>query len=62
MLELTNWFSIMLWVGAILCVVTFILQPTQNQPNLYLGIVLVAVILLTGTITYMQTAKSEALM
>jgi len=62
LLELTNWFSIMLWVGAILCVVTFILQPTQNQPNLYLGIVLVAVILLTGTITYMQTAKSEALM
>lgn len=48
----------MLWVGAILCVVTYAIQPTGNQPNLYLGFVLVFVILLTGTITYMQTAKS----
>jgi len=48
----------MLWVGAILCVVTYIIQPVGNQPNLYLGVVLVIVILLTGTITYMQSAKS----
>jgi sodium/potassium-transporting ATPase subunit alpha len=52
----------MLWVGAILCVITYIIQPLGNQPNLYLGLVLVIVILLTGTITYMQSAKSEALM
>lgn len=48
----------MLWVGAILCVATYIIQPLGNAPNLYLGLVLVIVIMLTGTITYMQTAKS----
>lgn len=62
LIEISNWFAIMLWVGAILCVATFIIQPQGNQPNLYLGFVLIFVILLTGTITYMQTAKSEALM
>jgi sodium/potassium-transporting ATPase subunit alpha len=52
----------MLWIGSILCIITYIIQPSQNVPNLYLGFILIFVILLTGTITYMQTAKSEALM
>jgi sodium/potassium-transporting ATPase subunit alpha len=56
--ELANWFAIMLWVGAILCAVTYIVQPSGNLPNLVLGIVLVIVILLTGVITFMQSAKS----
>lgn len=62
LIEITNWFSIMLWVGSILCIVTYGIQPTGNLPNLYLGFILIFVILLTGTITYMQSAKSEALM
>jgi sodium/potassium-transporting ATPase subunit alpha len=52
----------MLWVGSILCIVTYIIQPSGNVPNLYLGFILIFVILLTGSITYMQSAKSEALM
>lgn len=48
----------MLWVGSILCIITYIIQPDQNLPNLYLGFILIFVILLTGTITYMQSAKS----
>ncbi len=52
----------MLWVGSILCIVTYAIQPTGNLPNLYLGFILIFVILLTGAITYMQGAKSEALM
>lgn len=62
MIELTNWFSILLWVGAILCIITYIIQPNQNLPNLYLGLILIFVILLTGAITFMQSAKSDALM
>jgi len=58
LIEISNWFSIMLWIGAILCIVTYIIQPTGNTPNLYLGFILIFVILLTGTITYMQSAKS----
>jgi len=49
-------------VGAILCIITYIIQPGSNLPNLVLGIVLIVVILLTGTITFMQSAKSDALM
>jgi sodium/potassium-transporting ATPase subunit alpha len=58
LIEISNWFSIMLWIGSVLCIVTYIIQPTGNVPNLYLGFILIFVILLTGTITYMQGAKS----
>jgi len=60
--EVTNWFAIMLWVGSILSIMTYILQPTGNLPNLYLAFVLIFVVLLTGVITFAQGAKSEALM
>lgn len=62
MKEITNWFAIMLWVGSILCIVIYIIQPTGNLPNLYLAFVLIIVVLITGTITFAQGAKSEALM
>lgn len=60
--EITNWFAIMLWVGSILCIVIYIIEPTGNLPNLYLAFVLMIVVLLTGAITFSQGAKSEALM
>ena len=60
--ELLNWFAIMLWVGGGLCIMAYFLQPSQGPSNIYLSIVLFAVIILTGSITYMQTSKSEALM
>lgn len=56
--EITNWFAIMLWVGSILCIVIYIIQPQGNLPNLYLAFVLMFVVLLTGAITYAQGAKS----
>lgn len=60
--EITNWFAIMLWIGSILCIVTYIVQPAGNLPNLYLAFVLIIVILITGIITFSQQAQSEALM
>lgn len=60
--EITNWFAIMLWIGSILCIIIYIIQPTGNLPNLYLAFVLMIVVLLTGAITFAQGAKSEALM
>jgi sodium/potassium-transporting ATPase subunit alpha len=62
LVEISNWFSIMLWIGSILCIITYVIQPGLNLPNLYLGFILIFVILLTGTITFLQSAKSEALM
>ena len=52
----------MLWIGAILCIITYIIQPTGNLPNLYLAFVLIIVILITGIITFLQQSQSEALM
>lgn len=60
--EITNWFAILLWVGSILCIVTYIVQPTGNLPNLYLAFVLIIVIFITGIITFSQQSQSEALM
>lgn len=62
MKEITNWFAILLWVGSILCIVTYIVQPSGNLPNLYLAFVLIIVIFITGIITFSQQAQSEALM
>lgn len=52
----------MLWVGSVLAIITYVVEPTGNLPNLVLGFVLIFVVLLTGVITFMQGAKSEALM
>lgn len=52
----------MLWVGSILCIITYIVQPFGNLPNLYLAFVLIIVILITGVITFLQQSQSEALM
>lgn len=60
--EITNWFAIMLWIGSILCIITYIIQPFGNLPNLVLGFVLIGVILITGVITFAQAAKSAAIM
>lgn len=34
----------------------------MDKSNVYLGLILILVVLITGFITYQQTAKSEALM
>lgn len=60
--EITNWFAIMLWVGCILCFIAYGIQPSSGLGNVYFAIILILVIFITGAITYMQNAKSEALM
>jgi len=52
---------LLLWAGAGLCFVAYGLD-TSDPANLYLGIVLVIVVTLTCVVTFMQNAKSEALM
>lgn len=60
--EITNWFAILLWAGSILAIITYIIQPQGNLPNLYLAFVLIIVIFITGIITFSQQSQSEALM
>ena len=53
LLTLTGFFNYLLWTGAILCLISFGIQSDKSdKSNLYLGVVLIAVILITGIFTY----------
>ncbi|KER33797.1 hypothetical protein T265_12551 [Opisthorchis viverrini] len=59
-------FSILLWIGSILCFIAGTIEYTtvrfpQND-NLYLGGVLAAVVLISGLFTYYQESKSSKIM
>ena len=59
-LELTDFFSLLLWGGGILCFVGYGLEGAKD--NLYLGIVLFFVVLATGIFSFVQNQKSDSLM
>lgn len=64
--NLFSGFSMLLWVGAILCYIAFGIQASafEEPPddNLYLGIVLTAVVVVTGVFSYYQESKSSKIM
>uniref|UniRef100_A0A7S2VWB4 Cation-transporting P-type ATPase N-terminal domain-containing protein n=1 Tax=Triparma pacifica TaxID=91992 RepID=A0A7S2VWB4_9STRA len=59
--ELTDFFSLLLWLGGILCFVGFALDSSQVD-YLYLGLVLCFVVLGTGIFSFIQNQKSDNLM
>lgn len=59
--QFTNFFALLLMFGGLLCFIGFGIN--QSDPsNLYLGVVLWAVVLITATFSYMQESKSEKIM
>merc|ERR1719175_363299 len=56
----------LLWLGAILCFIAYSIQATAYEEppddNLYLGIVLTAVVTVTGIFSYYQESKSAKIM
>ncbi len=58
--ELTGFFSLLLWGGAILCFVGYSIDHSED--HLFLGIVLVFVVVITGVFSFIQNSKSESLM
>ncbi|KAG5841745.1 hypothetical protein ANANG_G00170040 [Anguilla anguilla] len=64
--QLFGGFSILLWIGAILCFLAYSIQAvTEDEPandNLYLGVVLATVVIITGCFSYYQEAKSSRIM
>jgi sodium/potassium-transporting ATPase subunit alpha len=61
--ELTGFFSLLLWFGSFLCFIGYGIQADkEDRANLWLGIVLAVVTLLTGIFSYMQTSKSAEMM
>ncbi|KAG7166256.1 Sodium/potassium-transporting ATPase subunit alpha-like, partial [Homarus americanus] len=59
-------FSLLLWIGAILCFIAYSIEAVSeeepNNDNLYLGVVLTTVVIITGVFSYYQEAKSSAIM
>ena len=59
-------FALLLWLGAILCFLAYGIQAsTLEEPpddNLYLGVVLSAVVIITGIFSYYQESKSSKIM
>ena len=59
-------FAMLLWLGAVLCFIAYSIQATtMEEPpddNLYLGIVLTAVVVITGIFSYYQESKSSKIM
>ncbi|KAL2102808.1 hypothetical protein ACEWY4_001976 [Coilia grayii] len=64
--QLFGGFSTLLWIGAILCFLAYSIQAaSEDEPandNLYLGITLSAVVIITGCFSYYQEAKSSKIM
>ena len=56
-------FSLLLWVAGFLCFFAYIIQEEKiDKSNLYLGVVLVVVVFLTGCFSYYQTSAAADLM
>jgi sodium/potassium-transporting ATPase subunit alpha len=62
--EMTGFFSLLLWFGSALCFLGYGIQEdkSEDQSNLYLGIVLALVTFVTGVFPFMQTSKAASLM
>ena len=63
LLQMTGIFNYMLWVGSALCFIAYGVQvDKRDKSNLYLGIVLLFVIVITATMSYFQESKAASLM
>merc|ERR1711876_149145 len=64
--NLFSGFACLLWLGAILCFIAYSIQATAYEEppddNLYLGIVLTAIVTVTGIFSYYQESKSAKIM
>jgi len=64
--NLFSGFACLLWLGAILCFIAYGIQASAYEEppddNLYLGIVLTAVVTVTGIFSYYQESKSAKIM
>lgn len=59
--EWTSPFGLLLWGGSLLCFIAYVID-SSDPSNVYLGIVLALVVVVTGLVTYIQNSKSESVM
>lgn len=58
---MTGLFNYLLWAGSLLCFISYGVDQ-EDKANLYLGIVLALVVVITAIFSYSQSTKSAALM
>nr|CAI99406.1 P-type ATPase [Flabellia petiolata] len=59
--QFQNFFAILLLVGGVFCFTAYALS-SDDDTNLYLGVVLMLVVFITATFSFLQEAKSEKIM
>eukprot|EP00951_Prasinocladus_malaysianus_P022314 scaffold186521_cov43-Prasinocladus_malaysianus.AAC.1 len=67
LLQYTNFFAMLLIAGGLLCFIAYAVEDSANpgqadQTNLWLGVVLISVVIITATFSYVQEASSDAIM
>ena len=64
--QMSNGFAILLWLGATFSLIAYLIQyssdNTTDKANMWLAIVLVAVVFITGCFQYYQESKSSKIM
>ena len=65
--QMTNGFAILLWIGALFSIIAFLINNSQDpefasKSDLWLGIVLIFVVVVTGTFQYYQESRSGKIM
>ena len=60
--QMTNGFAILLWIGALFSIIAFLINNSQDpefasKSDLWLGIVLIFVVVVTGTFQYYQEVE-----
>jgi sodium/potassium-transporting ATPase subunit alpha len=60
-MEMTNVFSLLLWIAAALAFLGYGLAP-DDMGNLYLAVVIIGVVIITGLFSWYQNRKSDAIM
>jgi len=64
--QLFGGFAMLLWIGAVLCLIAYAIrkvrEPDPTQDELYLGIVLAGVVIVTGVFSYFQERKADNIM
>ncbi|XP_055853598.1 sodium/potassium-transporting ATPase subunit alpha-like [Episyrphus balteatus] len=65
--HLCGGFAILLWAGAFLCILSFAIQASNStiptdEENLYLGLVLAAVVIISGLFSFYQESRSSKIM
>ena len=61
LMHMANFFACLLWAGAVLCFIAYGIDST-DPGNLYLGIVLAAIVNISTLVEFVQNRKSKALM